>query len=263
MRSSDAAEINSLDDNLRAEDTASPSQKLNESPNKSDTTADTAGTKGSKHKSKTSESTPSKKDGKHTEAASDKIQLVDNITPAAHQENTIFCPESFNEVVLVPVQTFYSEWDEEIELNWTQILNFRNLLALRNFIEMGMQIAVMEEKVKYLHCIINLWYMSMYIEQLFRIFVINIGIYFARAVIFFERTSNIVWVTNILARAKNIPIRKIMNWNNCFSWRLSLIFAHIWNIQEIWPQTPIFIENIYFNTTWVEVDVLHREMVSR
>ena len=50
-------------------------------------------------------------------------------------------------VSVAPVRSASSTWQEEMELNWKEMLVRDDLLSLRNFFKQGMDIAVMEEKV--------------------------------------------------------------------------------------------------------------------
>ena len=52
------------------------------------------------------------------------------------------------EVKLEPVSSTVSSWSEEMELNWSTLLLRDDLTGLRNFFKQGMDINIVEEKVR-------------------------------------------------------------------------------------------------------------------
>lgn len=55
---------------------------------------------------------------------------------------------TWEEPVLVAFDSVKSTWEENIELSWVKVQTRDNLLAVRNFLKNGIDLAVMEEKVR-------------------------------------------------------------------------------------------------------------------
>ena len=63
---------------------------------------------------------------------------------------------------LAPIRSASSTWQEDMELNWEEMVVRDDLLSLRNFFKQGMDITVMEEKVSgsvdiYIYIYIYIW----------------------------------------------------------------------------------------------------------